>query len=72
MPEGAKDTLGAQIGLYGTRQYRAFLDPGWSPTGEQAEKAIEAIKEANRRAGKEVSEREISESLFELTSAKGF
>jgi len=72
LPEGAKDTLGAQIGLYGTRQYRAFLDPGWSPTGEQAEKAIEAIKEANRRAGKEVSEREISESLFELTSAKGF
>lgn len=49
LPEGAMDTIGGQLGLYGTRQYRAFLDKNYKPSIELEEKAIASVKEANKK-----------------------
>ena len=72
LPEGVEDTLGGQLGLYATRQYRAFLDPGWTPTEESAEKALKVIMDSNKKLGINLTREEAISDLNMITSAKGF
>lgn len=72
LPEGVEDIIGGQIGLYATRQYKAFLDPGWQPTEEAAEKALQTIIGLNQRAGKKISREEGIAELRQLVDSKGF
>ncbi len=72
LPEGVEDIIGGQIGLYATRQYKAFLDPGWQPTEEAAEKALETVIALNKKAGKKISREQAISQLRGLVDSKGF
>ena len=72
LPEGAKDTIAGQLGLYATRQYRAFLDDSYVPTEEVAERALQTVMAANKKSGVEITREEGIKQLNDLKSAKGF
>ena len=72
LPKGVEETLGGQLGLYSSRQYRAFLDPGWTPTEESAEKALELVMNSNKKLGIRLTREEAISDLNSLTSSKGF
>ena len=72
LPEGAKDTIAGQLGLYATRQYRAFLDDSYVPTEEVAERALQTVMAANKKSGIEITREEGIKQLNDLKSAKGF
>ena len=72
LPKGAMDTIGGQLGLYGTRQYRAFLDKDYKPSIQLEEKAIASVKEANKKSGKNVTDDEARGQLQQLIEKPGF
>ena len=72
LPEGAMDTIGGQLGLYGTRQYRAFLDKNYKPSIQLEEKAIDSIIRANKKNGKNISTDEARGQLNQLIEKPGF
>ena len=72
LPKGAMDTIGGQLGLYGTRQYRAFLDKNYKPSIQLEEKAIASVKEANKKSGKNVTDDEARGQLQQLIEKPGF
>tara|TARA_R110002072_G_scaffold6235_3_gene37225 strand:+ start:4985 stop:9076 length:4092 start_codon:yes stop_codon:yes gene_type:complete len=72
LPKGAMDTIGGQLGLYGTRQYRAFLDKDYKPSIQLEEKAIASVKEANKKNGKNVTDDEARGQLQQLIEKPGF
>ena len=72
LPEGAVDTIEGQLGLYGTRQYRAFLEKNYVPPKALEDKAIDSVIEANRKNGKIISREEARTALNELIQKPGF
>ena len=72
LPKGAVDTIEGQLGLYGTRQYRAFLEKNYVPPKALEDKAIDSIIEANRKNGKSISREEARTALNELIQKPGF
>jgi len=72
LPKGAMDTIGGQLGLYGTRQYRAFLDRDYKPSIQLEEKAIESVIRANKKNGKNISTDEARGQLQQLIEKPGF
>ena len=71
LPKGAMDTIGGQLGLYGTRQYRAFLDRDYKPSIQLEEKAIESVIRANKKNGKNISTDEARGQLNQLIEKPG-
>ncbi|OUW99500.1 MAG: hypothetical protein CBD88_00735 [Flavobacteriales bacterium TMED228] len=72
LPEGLEDTIGGQLGLYGTRQYRAFLDVNYKPPKELEDRAVESIKQANKQNGVEIDDATAREQLNQLIEKPGF
>ena len=72
LPEGVADTIGGQLGLYGTRQYRAFLDDNYQPSQALQDKAVASIIKANQKNGDIITEAEARGQLSELIQKPGF
>ena len=66
LPEDAAATLEGQLGIYGSRQYRAFIEDDFMPTKEAERKAISVLMESTAKADKPISESQAREMLFEL------
>ena len=72
LPKGAVDAIEGQLGLYGTRQYRAFLDKNYVPPKALEDKAIDSVIEANKKNGKSISREEARTALNDLLQKGGF
>ena len=66
LPENAADTIEGQLGIYGSRQYRAFLEDDYIPTKEAEEKAIAVLMESASKANKPVTKDQARGILVEL------
>lgn len=56
LPEGAAETIEGQLGIYGSRQYRAFIEDDYVPTQESTRKAIDVLMKESSRLGEPISE----------------
>ena len=72
VPEGVEDVIKGELGLYGARQYRAFLEDNYVPTPEATEKAIGALRQIGEETGNPMSREEAQTQLFDLINKKGF
>ena len=72
LPDGAAETIAGQLGMYGTRAYRVFLDKEWLPDQEKVNKAIAVLKESNARQGNPIPEEELPGLLRQIIDKKQF
>jgi len=66
LPENAADTIEGQLGIYGSRQYRAFLEDDYIPTEEATNKATAVLMESASKSGKPITSAQARGMLFEL------
>ena len=72
LPEGAAETIAGQLGMYGTRQYRIFLQDDYVPTEEVTKKAVNALMKVSSKGGEKLTESQARAQLYELINKNGF
>ena len=72
LPEGAAETITGQLGMYGTRQYRIFLQDNYVPTEEVTKKAVNSLMEISSKGGEKLTESQARAQLYELINKNGF
>jgi len=72
LPEGVEDTIGGQLGVYATRQYRAFISDNFVPDEEKTKRAVDYLMRSGGRDSEAITEQQAREFLFDLVNKNGF
>ena len=68
LPEGAEETIAGQMGLYSTRQYRAFLSDNYEADPAKYEAALRVIREAIVKSDPSAASQLTREQLDEMAA----
>lgn len=72
LPEGVEDTIGGQLGVYATRQFKAFISDNFAPDEEKTRKAVEYLMRSGGKDSEAITEQQAREFLFDLVNKNGF